>query len=723
MNDFEKLYRIFRAEALERIDELTQYLETLAEREQADRPEIYNDILRTAHNLKGAARTVGNESIEQLAHALEEAFLVSSKSEKLESGFLNTVHNAIDLINSIVIGSWDETDFHTIVAELRKISEIGSLSNRTRNDTSTDNPGGPSTKDVSGPDQDQPNSSSVKKSKTIQRDIALALRIDPSRLDQLLSYSGELLIAEARMALHHQEVLNFYKYVTQLKKEKPELTDCLSDLSNRIRPLVHNSRLDTHNFKYLTGSMTNALKKVRMIPLHEMTVTWRRIVQETCRLSGKMARLELQVGETELDKVVLDNLKDAFMHLLRNAVDHGIESPDDRVKQDKPEKGLILMIAQIEGNMIKLEISDDGQGLKPEKIGQAALKLGLITQEEIQAKSAQELLELVFLPGLSTVQDVSTLSGRGVGLNIVRNQISQLGGSIEISPKPTLGGTTFFIRIPISILSTLGLFVQNQMETYVLPIESVERTIRLTRNEIKYVDGQPTVTLEKQDPLRLFHLSNLFESSNQSNHSDKYLKIVILRHESQKLGLIVETIEGEKEFVAKRLPWNFHRVLGVNAVNIQADGSLSLVLDVTELFDLIKNRSFKEQLLQVRKSAQKQILVVDDSLTSRTLESNILKSAGYRVSVAVDGEEAWQKIQGQTFDLLVSDIKMPGLDGFELTKRLRRDPRFKDLPVILVTKLSRPEDIEAGVAAGADEYVVKGTFEQSNLLEMVARYL
>ncbi|MBN2382453.1 response regulator [bacterium] len=723
MNEFEKLYQIFRTEALERVDELSQLFELLAESGISERSDIYASILRTAHNLKGAARTVGDEPIEQLAHHLEEAFLVSAEKEEIASELIETAQNVLALINAIIAGTWHEKDYIQLIERLKT---LGSKERKAReHEQALSSEPGPDSAEPgstqSGQDRSTPVSS---QSKSMEKgDIALALRVDPDRLDQLLSYSGELLISEARIALHHYELQAFYKYINQMKREKPELVETLNELSTKLRPLVHNARLDANNFKYLADSIITALEQVRMMPLHEMTSVWRRTVFETARLSKKQVRLDIQVGDTELDKVVLDNLKDAFMHLLRNAVDHGIELPAERTVCGKPIKGQILIVAQIDGNMIRLEISDDGRGLDPEKIGQAAVLNGFLKPEDLTEKSKQELLELIFLPGMSTAENVSTLSGRGVGLSIVRNQIVQLGGSVEISGNPTLGGTTFYLRIPISILSTTGLFVKDQGETYILPLEYVERTYRLSSDELKYVDGQPTITSENQEPLRLFWLSKLFEVSEPTEIHDSFLKVVILRCDTTKLGLVVEIVEGEKEFVAKRLPWNFKKVLGVNAVNIQADGSLSLVLDIPELFELIKGHYSKRILMRPAKMVQKHILVVDDSLTSRALESNILKSAGYKVTLAVDGDDAWQKLQAQSYDLMISDIQMPGLNGFELTKRLRRDPQFKDLPIILVTNLSRPEDVAAGVAAGADEYVVKGKFEQTNLLEMVAKYL
>lgn len=340
----------------------------------------------------------------------------------------------------------------------------------------------------------------------------------------------------------------------------------------------------------------------------------------------------------------------------------------------------------------------------------------LVAQRDVERMSSDEMLELLFLPGFSTADTVSHLSGRGVGLDVVRSQVEALAGEVHIATDAGLGGGTFEMLIPLSLASDRGLLVQVGDTVAVLGMNDVERTLLVSTTALKEVANEQVLELEDGAPLVVRSLAGVLGETEQ--RAERFT-IVVVRHGRSRVGLMVSAIVGEERFVTKRLPWNLGSVPGVQGGVILADGRVCLVLDVAHLVNAravaIAPPAEPEQTKVTR------VLVVDDSVTSRTLERNILRSAGYEVVVAKDGEEGWQTLQNTSVDLVVSDVEMPRCTGLELSSRIRGSEQHRDLPIILVTSLGSEDDLSAGAQAGADEYIVKGQFDQRQLLEAVAR--
>jgi two-component system, chemotaxis family, sensor kinase CheA len=314
------------------------------------------------------------------------------------------------------------------------------------------------------------------------------------------------------------------------------------------------------------------------------------------------------------------------------------------------------------------------------------------------------------------------VSGRGVGLDVVRRRLLELGGQARIAP-PTLGGTTFRLEVPATVVSTKGLLVRTHKASYILPTAFVSRTLRVTSSEVQRVDGGLAVHDQHGEPLRLRWLATLMGESREADTAK--ITIVVVSDGASRRGIVVEEIVAEVESVTKRLPWNVPQAHGVAGAMVLPSGEVAVVLDVPRL--VATNAGVEvsqDNAMQIAPTpARRRVLVVDDSLTSRTLERNILTAAGYEVEVAVDGELAWQVLQDSTFALVVSDVEMPKINGLELTRRIRGHAKLKNTPVILVTSLDKPNDLAQGAAAGANEYVVKGRFDQRTLLDAVARLL
>jgi two-component system chemotaxis sensor kinase CheA len=553
-----------------------------------------------------------------------------------------------------------------------------------------------------------------------------SIKVNASRFDELMNFSGELMISRARMEERHARLEQLAEMLEkEAARQGHREDDGLATVVRKARSLVQLNVRDMMDFGNLADGITDAMKKVRMVSLGLTEREWREVIRKAAHTADKEVVVSISTGTIELDKRVLDELRDPMMHLLRNAVDHGIESRIERLEAGKPESGRIEIEASVQGAMVQIQVRDDGAGIDLAKIRKVAIDSGLVDRNDIDLLEDDALYDFLFHPGFTTAREVSALSGRGVGLDVVRTRIEAFGGQVRVYSPPGNRGTTFVISVPLSVLSTVGLYVGSGNTTYALPLDYVLRTVRVREGEIAQMDGQPVLTQAGFDPIRLARLSDLVKMPGEP--LEKPDKVIVLSRSNLLLGVMVDHIEGHYEFVTQSMPWNLIHSPGINGASPRPDGSVVVVLDVPYLFDQACTVTKKSVLKSVRpsltSSRTKRVLVVDDSLTSRTLEKNILLEAGYQVDVAADGEAGWKRLKQESYDLLVSDVDMPRLNGFELTRHVRSEKQLRDLPVILVTCKNKPEDRAAGAAAGADEFVVKGTFDQQSLLEIISKYL
>jgi two-component system chemotaxis sensor kinase CheA len=429
---------------------------------------------------------------------------------------------------------------------------------------------------------------------------------------------------------------------------------------------------------------------------------------------------------------VLEEIKDPLIHLLRNSVDHGIEPPDQRVAVGKPARGTITLSACQKGNSIVIEVSDDGAGIDVAKVKKSAVKAGLITAEEAHAMNDDEAMRLIFLPGLSTSETITDISGRGVGMDVVRKNVEALQGQVDVDS--VLGwGTKVTLTLPLTLATTLELLVQVGGHTYGLPISAVERILRINVSDIASMEGKEAIAVGGE-PISLVHLADVLELDSekaqaQEVKADQKIPVVIVSSAKKRVAFVVDAVVGQQESVVKGLGKQLARVRNVAGATILGTGQVIMTLNPTDLVTsarAVEGRASK--LLQapptkVEEQRKPTILVVDDSLTTRTLEKNILETAGYEVKVANDGAEALSILQAGDCDLVVSDVLMPRMTGLELTEAIKGNPRTKDIPVVLVTSLESREDRERGVEVGADAYIVKSSFDQANLLQTIEQLL
>ncbi|HEY7605380.1 MAG TPA: response regulator, partial [Actinomycetes bacterium] len=452
---------------------------------------------------------------------------------------------------------------------------------------------------------------------------------------------------------------------------------------------------------------------------------FRRMARDLARDRGKEVSVAVDDGGTEVDRSVLEQIKDPLVHLVRNSVDHGIEPPQARVAAGKPTAGTVSLRARQRGDTLLIEVADDGAGIDPERVRATAVERGLLPAETAAELPDHEALDLVLRSGFSTSPVVTDLSGRGVGLDVVREKVERLHGSIQVASH--LGhGTTMTMSLPLSVSTMHCLLLQAGGQTFALPVPGVERIVRVAVDQVHRAEGRQAVQIDGQ-PVVLASLAEVLglpPPANGDGHAAKRPVIVVAGGQGRRVGLLVDRLERTQELVVKNLPEPLLRVRHLAGATILGSGRAAMILSSTELVASVEQAEGTVQAAEVAPEAPPAtILVAEDSITTRTLEKSILEGAGYRVRVAGDGAEAWRLLQGDSCDLLLTDVEMPQMDGFELTTKVRADQRLRDLPVVLVTSRDSDEDRERGVRAGADAYVVKGAFDQERLLDTLRRLL
>jgi len=582
------------------------------------------------------------------------------------------------------------------------------------------------------------------------------IRVSTDKIDSLMTQAGELLVAGLKIDQRLHEVEQMGHSIDEWMREWLDTRAAHSNLlrdaeQETLRPLIKlldmsQERLrtmatqvkelqrgfagDALHLARVTNDLGEGVMKVRMLPVSTVFDAFPRMVRDLARDMNKEVELLMEGTETELDRKMLEEMKDPLMHIVRNAVDHGIERPDARAKAGKPRQGTIVLKAFQKGNNIVIEVADDGGGINRNKVKQSAVKAGLISAEEMPTLSDDETLRLIFAPGLSTSAMITDISGRGVGMDVVRRNVEALQGQVDI--ESTLGqGTTISLTLPLTLATTQELLVQVGDQTYGIPITAVERIQRVRPKEIAAVGGRQAILVDNE-PVSLARLANVLERpvAELQVGADEKVPTVILASAKRRIAFLVDAVVGQQETVVKSLGKQLSRVRNVAGATILGTGQIIMTLNPTDLMKSARGMDGRVAAAtpqRTGKSAEKKakqatILVVDDSLSTRTLEKNILETAGYKVVVAPDGMEAMSILSSNGgCDLVVSDVLMPRMTGFELTAAVKGDPKLKKIPVILVTSLDSRADKERGIEVGADAYLVKSNFDQANLLQTIGQ--
>ncbi|HJV64200.1 MAG TPA: hybrid sensor histidine kinase/response regulator [Geomonas sp.] len=490
--------------------------------------------------------------------------------------------------------------------------------------------------------------------------------------------------------------------------------------------LAGQAKAAEHDSRWLGGMVDNLLaevKKAMMFPFSSLLEAFPKIVRDLSRDSGKEVSLEIRGEEIEIDRRILDEMKDPLIHLVRNSIDHGIENPQEREVKGKPRRGRITIQIAPRDDKAEIVVSDDGAGISPSQLRSALLKLGTLPPEKVHSLSDGELLPFVFQSGLSTSPIITDVSGHGLGLAIVKEKVEKMGGTVSLESGPQRG-TLFRLVLPLSVATFRGILVRVADRTFVLPATHVERAVRLKREEIKTVQNRETVTLG-DTVVSLERLGAVLELPAPVTELPEQLQAVVVSAAEQIIAFQVDEVLGEQEVLLKSLGPQLARVRNIAGATVLGSGKVAPILNIPDLMKSAsgegKGRVTAAPPGGAAAAPRRRVLVVEDSITSRTLLKNILESAGYGVTTAVDGIDAFTQLKSGQFDVVVSDVDMPRMNGFDLTARIRKDPGLAELPVVLVTALGSREDRERGIDAGANAYIVKSSFDQSNLLEVVKR--
>jgi two-component system chemotaxis sensor kinase CheA len=710
----------FKVEAAEHLQEIAAGLLHL---ERADAPEaqrqLIETVFRAAHSLKGAARAVDFAEIESLCQSIEDLFAEWKRRESLPTpSTLDTAHRTVDKMSEAIA-----------------ISAVAERTPRPAEEQSAASP--------------QPVTPAAAETETV--------RITVSSLDARLLEAEEMLAAKlaadqraadlgalaGRLELWRKEWARVQPR-TRALRQAPERRDAagspdlhglaeffdwnhdyLRALEGKVTALRRTAEQDRLLIGKLVDDLLENSKKLLMLPLATLSGLLSKLVRDQCRDQGKEAELTMRGEEVTIDKRILEQLKDPLVHLLRNCIDHGIEAPEQRRRAGKPPRAAItLTVSPVNSTQVEIAVSDDGAGVDLEKVKAAAGKRGLVAPNTSDQLSESATLALVFETEVSTSPMITRVSGRGLGLAIVREKAEKLGGRVAIESRRGYG-TTIRMTLPLTLATFRGVLVESARRLFILPTAQVQRVTRFKPQEVQTVEGRRTLALNGR-AVALVDLAEVLQlpSTPHKPGAPVSTPLLVLGAGEQSVAFAVDAVLDEREVLVKRLAKPLSRVRNIAGATVLGSGEVAPILNVADLLKSARTAGAGPRAASAAMppaAPAKRILVVEDSITSRMLLKGILESAGYDVKTAVDGIDGFTTLRAERFDLVVSDVEMPRMNGFDLTARIRADRALAEVPVVLVTALESREDRERGIDVGANAYLVKSNLDQSNLLDALRR--
>ncbi|WP_338494016.1 hybrid sensor histidine kinase/response regulator [Pseudomonas trivialis] len=720
---------------------------------QADQLEA---CMRAAHSLKGAARIVGVDAGVSVAHVMEDC-LVSAQEARLylQPEHIDALLQGTDLLMRIATPGNDVSpaDIAAYVALMERLLDPSQPTAKIAAPAEPAPAPTPVMETLPLEPEPEPEpappaaSEPARQGKRMTEGGERVLRVTAERLNSLLDLSSKSLVETQRLKpylaslqrlkrIQSQGVRALDSLDGQLKtlNLNLEAQEALADtrrLLSEAQALLAEKTAELDEFGWQTGQRAQVLYDTalacRMRPFADVLAGQARMVRDLGRTLGKRVRLEIEGEKTQVDRDVLEKLEAPLTHLLRNAVDHGIEMPEQRVLAGKPAEGLIRLRASHQAGLLVLELSDDGNGVDLERLRGSIVDRHLSPLETALRLSEEELLTFLFLPGFSLRDKVTEVSGRGVGLDAVQHMVRQLRGAVVL--EQTAGqGSRFHLEVPLTLSVVRSLVVEVGEEAYAFPLAHIERMCDLAPDDIVQLEGRQHFWHEGRH-VGLVAASQLLQRPPGQNN-DETLKVVVIRERDAVYGIAVERFIGERTLVVLPLDDRLGKVQDISAGALLDDGSVVLIVDVEDMLrsvDKLLNTGRLERIArrsqQATEAPRKRVLVVDDSLTVRELQRKLLLNRGYEVAVAVDGMDGWNALRSEDFDLLITDIDMPRMDGIELVTLLRRDTRLQSLPVMVVSYKDREEDRRRGLDAGADYYLAKASFHDDALLDAVVELI
>jgi two-component system, chemotaxis family, sensor histidine kinase and response regulator WspE len=753
---------LFRVE----LENHTRTLEAgLVEAERDQSPEKIEPLMRAAHSIKGAARIVGLNTAVGLAHAMEDVLSAAQRSARpLSQEAVDCLLKSNDLFVSLsrlevaaLSGALDSraAEIQGMAGRLREFLESGDASKRETPLLKSLTPSvavGSERRmaDLALPDKSAPSVLPLENKVHPARRASDRLKASPEKaepglvrvmaenMNHLMGLAGECLVQAQSVKTFYDNLLAMKKGLFELEKplklaletgeDATVDTATIREVLERLFEAQEASSRDIARFERFSRRLEHLAHRLygevissRMVPFSDGLHGFFRMVRDLAKETGKKVRFEIAGSSTPVDRDILEKLEAPLSHLIRNAVDHGIESPEERIAAGKPAEGRLVLEARHMAGMLNIRISDDGRGINPESLRNKVVQKGYVTQDMAKSLSRTELFEFLFLPGFSTAKAVTEISGRGVGLDVVFNMAQEVGGSVRVDADAG-SGARFQLQLPLTLSVLRTMLLEIAGESYALPLSRVDRILRLSRKEIQEIEDHQYCTLDGEhvgilDARQLFHL---MPPDNPSG----VFAIVVISDRMNRYGLCVDRFLGEQNLVVRPLDARLGKVPNISAGAVLDDGSPVIIFDADDLVRSIHQLLTSGKVQKVSGIRElglekKKILIVDDSLTVREVERRLLENAGYEVMVAVDGIDGWNTLMANRFDLLVSDVDMPRMNGIELVRKVKEAPLFKEIPVMIVSYKDREEDRLRGLEAGADYYLTKGSFHDESLLVAV----
>lgn len=743
----------FREEAREYLQRLNASLLSL-EHDPAQH-EYVQKMKKTAHNLKGAARIIEFKNIEDISHGLEYVLeAIESKRIAVTPELATALFICFDflqiLVERLTKGLKVEVDSHEMSTEVQKIA-TGEVSPEYFSQKYK------ITLEKIKKESEAKGNSPIKNDLNGNTEKEELFKVKSAKMDELLGIVSHITIDKIKMEASLKEcralldaIRNYHKIVKYYAKEtaaqkqagsqeiKSEVVlKGIGDIEKQTYNYYKDYEITVNNMSLILDKLQERSLRLHMLPLNSIFSLFPRVVRDMSLSYHKEIELEIKGEETELDRKMIEVIKEPLIHLVRNAIDHGIESEEERKEKGKSLKGRVMLRSWQEGEYVLISVEDDGRGIDPEQVKAVALQKNIVSAAEIEQMGPREIMYLVFRNGFTTSPEITKISGRGVGLDIVRDQVEQLKGEVVLDSQLD-AGTIIVLRLPLTLILSAILLVDAAGASFGIPIANIEQILIVETKKIQVSEGKKVISLGR----RIVPLVNLAEllgmpGVDKVQETREKVPVIVVVYGRQRKGFVVDTITSEQEVVVKTLGEYLGKIENIAGAAILGNGDIAFILNVPDLMSAANVRSYinapsLEQQPNIASPAaekkkpekfQKVILLVEDSLTTREMEKNILETVGYKVVMAIDGLEAVNQIVSQKIDLIITDIEMPNMDGIQLTHNLKQDAKYKHIPIIIVTAVESVEDKRRGIEAGAEAYILKSEFDQTNLLQTVESFI
>lgn len=757
------MFDLFREEAETHCASLEVGLLQL-ESDPGDANVAIEPLMRAAHSVKGAARIIGIDVAVGLAHAMEDVFVaVQGGDEELCGARVDQLLAGTDLLRGLAsieesaIESWSAEHEAAIVELVDSLGQPASAGGDASNaaaagpvdrvppepddSTALEPAAAESNESIASAETAGPPASAIPepspKSNAVtgsSGEESRTVRVDSGRLERMMRLAGEVMVTSRRFLDVRERVAGLDRRLESMEDGVGAAVREAGDPLPGLRRDVDEGRLAVSGLveeldgllrrtEEISADLYGQVLGSRMRPFEDGGHGFPRMIRDLARTLGKKVRFEVRGGRTRVDREILTALEAPLTHVLRNAVDHGIEAPDVRRSAGKDESASLVLEARHQGGMLLVKVHDDGGGIDPEALRRRIVERGMVDQAMADQLDGAELHDFLFLPGFSTASAVTEVSGRGVGLDVVQSMVHEVGGAVRV--ESTLGvGTTFELQLPVTRSVVRAALVEMDGEPFAMPLARLDRVLRVPASDVTTVEGRRQFPYEG-GMIGMIRLSTLLESTG-SEADPEVESVVVVGDASARYGLVVDRFLGEQDLVVRRLDERFGRVPHLASVAILDDGSPLFIIDVEDVLKSIHQLLGDGRLRGTGRAKSvagsekvTRVLVVEDSMTVREVERQILVQMGLHVDVAVDGVDGWNALQAGSYDLVVTDVDMPRMNGIEFVTTLRADERFKRIPVVVVSYKDREEDRLAGMHAGADAYLTKGSFREGSFVETV----